>query len=69
MVVSHGRKLIGVISATDVRMLGAHMERADRLLSSAGAFVHTVQKQNPLVRTPILLSLSLLALSLSLSPP
>lgn len=53
MVVSHGRKLIGVISATDVRMLGAHMERADRLLSSAGAFVHTVQKQNPLLLSKV----------------
>jgi CBS domain-containing protein len=53
MVLSHGRKLIGVISATDVRMLGAHMERGDRLFSSAGAFVHKVQKQNPLLLSKV----------------
>jgi hypothetical protein len=50
MVLSHGRKLVGVISATDVRMLGASMEHGAHLFASAGEFVLRVQSHNPLVR-------------------
>jgi len=41
---------MGVISASDVRMLGANLEGCAHLFSPAGQFVRQVQQQSSLVR-------------------
>jgi len=53
MVINHRRKLMGVISASDVRMLGANLEGCAHLFSPAGQFVRQVQQQSSLLLSKI----------------
>jgi CBS domain-containing protein len=53
VMVVQGRKLVGVISASDVRALGPNMEGCAHLFTSAGSFVRQVQGQNPLLLSKV----------------
>lgn len=57
MVVNHGRQLVGVISASDVRSLGHNLESAVALFHSTGEFIHQLQRKNQLVRACNLINL------------
>lgn len=52
MVVNHGRTLVGVISASDVRMMGPNLENAASLFRTTGEFVRKAQASNDLVPRP-----------------